>query len=201
VRLKDLNLAPPGGYRYKQPESGFTLTGLTFHELLKAVAQHRANMNYTTEGRLADEIEDAICRGLSQEDQTQYCRNGLRMPTGVHFNEVVRFLKTAASWFVNGRQLVPQEEAERRAAICEKCPYNVQLTGCAPCKVVVKELRESLLRRSTSRDPVLRACGVCGCDNQTQVHVPLEDLRAGKKDLVFPPWCWQTANTTHPGDK
>lgn len=147
-------------------------------------------MGYPTSGRLAEEIETAICENLNFEDQTAHCENGFRPPKAVHWQEVKNFLTTATSWFVAGRPLVAQEEAERRAGICVTCPYNVGLAGCAICTTTLGELREKLLKRSTIHDPGLNACGICGCDNKTQVHVPINDLRAGKPDSLFPEWCW-----------
>jgi hypothetical protein len=42
----------------------------------------------------------------------------------------------------------------------------------------------------TSRDGELRACGVCGCDLKTIVHMPLDALNASS-DKEYPDWCWR----------
>lgn len=192
MKLKDPNLSPPGSFRYTQPESNHLMVGITLGTLLQLVSQHRQNMGYQTHGNLRAEIEDAICQSLSPEDQVAHCDIGVAS-SSVHWSTVLRFLKTAASWAIGGFQLVPQEEAERRATICATCPLNVALSGCAVCRTTLDEARELLLKRSTSRDAELRACGICGCDNKAQVHFPLEALKQGTGDLSYPSWCWKAA--------
>jgi hypothetical protein len=172
------------------------MTGITFPALVKKVSQHRTNQNYLMVGEgfntLGDEIEAQICARMSPIDQVANCDSALRPVTQIHWTQVITFLQTLVAWFKTGFALVPQEEAERRAAICAKCPYNVGLSGCGGCKTAVSVMRASLLKASTSQDAGLQACGVCGCDNPTQVHVPLDVLRAGKADLPYPAsWCWK----------
>jgi hypothetical protein len=195
MHLKTLNIGPPGGFTYRQKESGFSMTGITFQALVKKVAQHRTNDNYPMIGEgyltLSAEVEAQICERLSPIDQVALCDNNFRPVTSIHWTQVITFLKTLVAWFTTGFVLVPQEEAERRAAICINCPYNVGLSGCGGCKTAVSVMRASLLKATTSQDAGLQACGVCGCDNPTQVHVPLEVLRAGKVDLPYPTWCWK----------
>jgi hypothetical protein len=197
MKLQTLSTMPPGGWRFKHIGTGFVSTGITFQSLVQKVMQYRQNHGepIVSEGyaRLSDEVEEEICQSLSIEDQGNYCNTKWRPMTGVHWREVARFLHTVASWITTGFTLVPQSEAERRAAICVKCPLNVGMTGCAMCRSALKEGREKLMQRSTSSDGSLLACGVCGCDNKTQVHVPLDVLRAGKKGLSFPEWCWQAS--------
>jgi hypothetical protein len=198
MHLKELSLAPPGGFRYTQPESGLTMTGLTLDALLKKVAQHRSNMGYPTPRRLSEEIEEAICRSLSPEDQTALCNNGIRARKSVSWTSVRDFLVSAGSWLKSG-EIVPVDEAERRAAICVGCPLNVPLAGCGICQTTLGALREAVLKRGTSKDALLLACGVCGCDNKTQVHAPIEALRAGTGHFKYPDWCWKATAAENSG--
>lgn len=164
---------------------------ITFAMLVHLVAQHRANMKIPTKGDLASEVDEAICANLSPANQIAHCEDGQAHPKSVHWTLVDRFLKTAVA-FVRGEDgLVPQEEAERRASICAECPLNVGLHGCAMCRATLNVLREKLTSRRTEQDDRLMACGVCGCDNRVQVHVPLPALQAGSGDLNYPVWCWK----------
>lgn len=191
--LKSILTGPPGGWRYTEPTTGFSMKAITFSSLVSKVAQHRGNMKIEPDPkyRLSEIIEDAICNSLSNEDQLRHCKSGIRIRTSVGWTEVMRFLKTAAAWIVAGAQLVPQEEAERRAQICVQCPLNVGMGGCAPCKGAVSAFRDQFLRRSTTVDERLKSCGVCGCDNRTQVHVPLDVLTRARETLEYPGFCWK----------
>lgn len=192
-------MAPPGNWHFTHP-GGFNSAAITFPALVGKVAQYRANRNepVVSEGfnRLSDEVEDHICRKLSPEDQQSLCDTGVTIPNGVHWTEVVRFLKTMVAWVKVGFRKVDAQEANRRAAICIKCPLNVGLRGCAICKITVGGLRDQLLGgSSTSHDDKLMACGVCGCDNKAQVHVPLDVLKAGGRELNYPSYCWKFTPT------
>lgn len=195
MKLNTLLQGPPGDWRFKQKESGFPMSAITFGSLLGKIRQHRSNMDYpmVSEGynTLSDEVEDAICQAMSPEDQMANCNTKVGKVTGIHWKRVGRFLSTMASWFTtNGLQTVPQEEAERRASICAACPLNVGMTGCGACRVGLQAIRVAVLDAHTSQDSILNACGVCGCDNKLQVHAPLAALQSGAP-LEYPDWCWK----------
>lgn len=195
MRLKTYDTAPPGNWRYTEPTTGFTSMGITIRQLLDRVRQHRLNNNIPIGPHLLEEVERAICAALSPADQIEFCGTGLREPAGLHWGEVQKFMATATAFIKSGGALVPQEEAERRTAICVTCPYNVGMYGCAPCRLIVDGLRVAVLQRSTSQDAALNNCGVCGCDLKTMAHIPLDVLRAGEagRELVYPDWCWKKA--------
>lgn len=83
-----------------------------------------------------------------------------------------------------GFRFVPEEEAERRAAICAACPLNVQVQGCMGCSGV------SALVKMIRRD---RRTGVdgnaCGCELKVKVLVPSEVV--DNRGVDYPAWCWQ----------
>ena len=195
--LKSVLVSPPGGWHYTQPQSGYSISAINLSTLVKKVAAHRYNMGYPTEGDLAQEIETDICDQLSSEDQLEYCKSGIKRRNRVHFSQVISFLKTAADWLSQSRTLVDQQEAERRAEICSRCPRNVGTGGCGICNSLIEELRMGLMQRSTHYDDKLNACGVCGCDNKTQVHLPLDILAKGTTH-TYPNFCWKSGLNPEP---
>jgi hypothetical protein len=188
-------MGPPGGWRFKHIDTGFVSTGVTFQSLVQKVAQYRQNHNQpvVSEGyaRLSDEIEADICASLNPADQAAYCDTKFRALSGIHWKEVARFLHTLAAWVKAGFDVAPQEEAERRAAICAVCPLNVGMAGCGVCRTALKAGRDALMQTRTSQDAKLEACGVCGCDLKTSVHVPINILRTDREFLAYPDWCWK----------
>lgn len=194
MHLIDSSISPPGGPRFTHPD-GFVSTALNIPALVRKVAQYRANRGLpaVSEGfaRLSQEVEDHICSALSLEDQQANCVGGIVAPRSIHWTEVKRFLLTMATWALKGFLKVPQEEATRRASICAGCPYNVATSGCGGCRLALAGLRSSILKGTTPHDDKLQACGVCGCDNSLQVHVPLEVLQQVRNDVVYPDFCWK----------
>lgn len=198
MHLRELLLSPPGGFHYKQPQSGLEMAALNFGTLLKQIRQHRTNMNYpaVTEGfvTLGAEIEQAICEALSPANQASHCEMGVRTRKAVHWTETVASIATvAAAWALQGFKQVPQEQANARALVCSTCPFNVVVNGCGPCRTAVKEAREHLFKASTPHDSRLKSCSACGCDLKMIAHVPLDVLQAGG-DHSFPSWCWRATN-------
>lgn len=195
MKLKNLLLAPPGGWKYFQTETGFWMSAITFETLLRRVSAHRNNNNLPQVNppfeTLAAEIENAICQRLTLKEQGRKCQTGIRYKDNVHFSEVVDFFKSNVAFFASGKEQVDVTEAERRASICSTCPLNVAVVGCAVCQKAIKEYRDRVAGlRPTSKDAQIKACGVCGCDLKTIVHFPHETLRE-KSDHNFPDWCWQ----------
>jgi len=197
--IRDLTVGPPGGWRYTQKETNHTMTGITWQSLVNKVAQHRNNNSLPFDEGLANEIEAQMCENMSTEDRMNYCDTGARLVTSISWRQVESFLKTAGSFIASGGQLVPQSEAERRASICAQCPLNVGMHGCGVCRATVDAFRATILQRSTSQDAGLQNCGVCGCENKTQVHIPIETLRAGTGYLDYSPNpnCWKLRGGVH----
>src|SRR6266446_2864708 len=84
MHLIDIMTEVPGGWRYTQPETGYTIVGRPFYSFLNKIMQHRANNNlpaiaegFTT---LASEIEDVICQQFIPEDQVRLCANAPPLP-------------------------------------------------------------------------------------------------------------------------
>lgn len=108
--------------------------------------------------------------------------------------DVVNFLKVLKHWVFHNPALVEPEEADRRAAICATCPYNVDAVGCFGCANVAGMIFDVVKDRSTPHDGQLKNCQVCGCVNRAQVWVPKETLDKGVTAEMredFPAHCWK----------
>jgi len=106
---------------------------------------------------------------------------------------VLAFSRAALEFVKSGMKLVPFEEAQRRAKICEGCFQNRAMTGCA-CgnyhAIVAAAVPES--RKIES----LKVCWACGCDLKSKVNLEESVILAsnkGRRDLNFPDFCWQKA--------
>lgn len=90
-----------------------------------------------------------------------------------------RFYNSAIKPYLAG-QLVDQEEANRRAAICATCPKNTDkiVEFCVSCSTrsLVGHINQFLTSRHTPSDHLLKNCAVCHCLNSMKVWVRKEDM-------------------------
>jgi hypothetical protein len=197
MHLKSLEVGIPGGWHDECPHCGNHSVGITFGQLIGKVTTHYQNMKHPVAGSIYDEVETRLCAKLCPQDQAAYCQTGVRQRKSVRWGEVAAFLAWITGWFGSGKPLVQQAEAERRAQICAQCPYNLAVTGCATCRRAMLVFREHVMKAEpTSVQNKLSACGVCGCDLNSLVHVPLETLK-GRHDYSMVPWCWQNPSSVN----
>lgn len=87
---------------------------------------------------------------------------------------------------------VDEEEANRRAAICQTCPNNAS-SFCSSCLGLSGWMRKFLLPGTrTDFDSTIGACSVCGCMLPMKVHFSIDVLRSGmeNKQINYPSHCW-----------
>lgn len=136
---------------------------------------------------LPNQVETALCDRIPAQ-----CKPCNKMVQTLGFMAIVRWVKAMYAFATQGKlTTVPQEEAERRADICMRCPMQMSTSGCWGCKGIAGMLPAIAGARKTSVDAQLKACGVCGCYNAVAVHLPV-DVQGGD-DLDFPEWCWKRA--------
>lgn len=116
------------------------------------------------------------------------------------FTSVKHFADTMASWLAQGRQLVDQETANKRAVICKGChnnkPTDEVRGGCSSCNrgetYVVNLTRQVITQgRGTPHDGYLKTCGLCGCDARTMIWLPNAALLSKEDANAFPTFCWK----------
>lgn len=140
---------------------------------------------------LAQAFQDAFCRANPRVhcEAVAPVTNETRT---LNAGDVIRFLRVLREWIGEGRELVPQAEAERRAEICAGCRYNVHVAGCSVCQGLAAKVTEIVGARSTRVDAQLQGCAICACENKSQVHLPLAVLHKGvTPEMEFPDWCWK----------
>lgn len=90
--------------------------------------------------------------------------------------------------------VVSKEEANRRAGICFKCPYNTKIAGCEGCNGIASLVFGILGARKLHNAGALKSCGVCGCNLKAKTWVPkevldnLSQVQDNRED--YPAWCW-----------
>jgi len=187
LKLVHRDTNPPGGWSYYQEETKTWITQGDYLRLVSAVERHRREHNIPIGPLFEEEIEHQIASRPESHSMPVEVPEVLpsRRTT---MDDVERFVTTAYKWLHSGGTFVPIDEAERRASICATCPENANVRGCSWCRHTLNAMNKHFARQTTSKDGLLRACAVCGCELKVAVHIPVGDPEPG---LAYPPHCWK----------
>lgn len=198
--LPNLTNAPPGGWRYRVPETGQKFEGASLSGLIENLKAHYHANGYELPDSLPALIEAYVCGEVGE-----YCDgNASSLPktervTGgglAHtFHVVLQGTKTLISWVAGGGERVSQALADERAATCATCPENVNPEGCTGCNIAeLLRIGEKVAgTRKTTSDASLNACRVCSCLLKAKVWIPHKNLwphMSEEQKLRLPQACW-----------
>jgi hypothetical protein len=195
-KLLEPNTVPPDGFRYTQAETRTTIRAPDYGNLFASVREHRLANHLPLTTYWEAEVEDQLCQqlppGFCKHQDPGRDRNVFSRVT---WEQVISGTQTLASWLSSGLQHVDQASADRRAAICAGCYFNVQISGaCGACGHLQNLAARLTSGRKTSSDFWLKACSVCRCALQAKVWVPIESVASGMSDEMlnnYPDFCWQ----------
>jgi len=194
IVITNPQLVPPGGWRYTQEESGFTMDSITLAGLREKIESHRRANGYDLGDGWWEMVQLELCLdlgivdshcGAKQEEKTEEPR--------LKIVDLLQFFRTMREWKNKTNfEMVDKDEATRRAEICVDCPDNVDVKGCWGCQGVVRWLEEYL----TDEDHVpqrdkLKSCRNCKCVLAMKVHLPIEVAQtADPRGTKYPEHCW-----------
>jgi hypothetical protein len=192
LRWKNKQRTPHGGWRYFQSETEMLITGPDFRTLVQNVKKHREANELPLDPGLTQEVVDYLCGELP--DGCDTVEDPPKRTIGI--SDAIVFTKILAETFLRGNPRVDQGEADRRSAICSKCPDNIEAEGCKPCsagnvEALVKRLAGT---KQTKADARLLSCRHCGCFNKVQCWFPLDILQNNQREAVrnaLPLTCWK----------
>lgn len=197
ARYKFHNVSPPGGWRYWQKETRFTIKADSLNALIEKVRGHRTYKGFTPTDResVRLDIERQICARLTKNECKPEGPEDSWVPLEdpnslLSIKKVWSFSKAAVDWLTSGRPMVSEAEMQRRAAICLDCPLNQNVTGCGSCGVM--GIINSAIPKDRRVDG-LNECVACGCSVKALVNVPEGTILAAHegRTINLPDWCWQ----------
>ncbi len=198
ARLKFWTTEPPGGWRYYQKETLLTIKETSGDLLVEKVIEHRQMRGLlpTDKESVRLDVERQICTRLNKFECLPEGSSDDWVPVPDHdagaFNmeTMMGFTKTMLEWISGGREVVSEEEMNRRAEICRSCPLNQPAPGCGSCSLLYRMVNSVI--KDARKPEGLHVCGVCHCSLPAKVQLPREALEAGHKgrDLKFPVFCW-----------
>lgn len=82
MKIRELRLAPPGGWRMREHRTNYWARGITFDQMIGHMFQHRVNNKlpivtppYET---LAQEAQAWICKELNERDRKVHCEDATK---------------------------------------------------------------------------------------------------------------------------
>lgn len=192
------------GARYTHPiDDGKFIYGGDLAELISRVSEYRI-INSLPLGEAEIEVNDWLCRTTGAPCAPPKPRD---MQAGVKVTGamVAGFLRAAAEWLTTS-DIVPQEEAERRAETCAGCKFNVHVDdgSCLGCFGLLARIMRCIGDRKTRVDAVLKFCGRCGCSlpvvafsaanilNRAHRNADFKNIETGQVDHAGNPvMCWR----------
>jgi hypothetical protein len=184
---------PPGGWRYRVPETGQLFDAVTESHLLEKLVKHYKANGLAVPANLPALVEHHICT-----QATGYCveHDGTPPVTPGQMATVAFHLVLEGTRKLVGiAERVTEEQATARALTCAACVENVPREGCSQCNM--NTVRDLIVRtvgkRGTQHDDKLNVCRVCLCELRAKVHLPLSRLKAmatPEQWAALPGSCW-----------
>lgn len=173
-RLKHKSSIPwGGGFELNLPEKGMVGRAINFETLVTVISKYRRANAIPIGIEFEDEVEREICLRWPQECKETDARVPNR-ELKLGFQEVIQGTRAMIAHKLAGSPLETQDEANRRALICAKCPNNVSVH--LPCSGICGELQTVVNAivgaKGTPYDGSLKSCAICGCWLTASVWVP-----------------------------
>ncbi len=187
-------IIPPGGFHYEDKIQHFRVEGSSYQSVAEAVLRYRLE-NKLNVGNPLKDVLDYVCTNWPH-----FCSvhnppiNGgnanpsLASRVSVWMSGLYRAARTLPAG-----NFVTQEEASRRAKICEKCPLNKDWkTGCGSCLQSAVQLGYTFRAgRSVPNEKALGACEASGQENATAVWVKGLTPLSPDEYSKLPAPCWR----------
>ncbi len=184
MKLRSRGIIPYGGYfRPLDPLTGIRVEAVTWDHLMSKVREERRANGAPIGLEIDDEVESWCC--IAHPDEVQVVDERLPKRRLLNLDDVVRGTQVILAFKLAGSPLVAQPEAERRAAICARCPMNQMWSqSCSICNKIDDVVRGVIGQVKTDKDQQLFSCNICGCSLKAAVHLPNDILnRANNAEM------------------
>lgn len=183
---------PRSGWSFRDPDTGFLMTAPTQEKLTQLVRDHRAANSKPPIDFLSKVIENCVCQEPDNKPHCepvsfdrsimQYLRGGMALLMNVFYGE---------------ENMVAPAEAERRASICERCPYNVDKPDTPNYEEWSNDMASRMRGpRRTSVDPKLKNCAICTCNLKAKVWLKNAAMQP-EEEVKAPEECWQKRTSSN----
>lgn len=155
----------PHSYEFKDPDTGQFFKASSRAALVQRIIGYRSQNNLTPIERLDMVLENYLC---SMPVHKGACKPAPPLSRGL-----VQYIKGGIALIQNlyygDANIVTQAEADRRSAICAKCPHNVFPDKDTFIKWSDEIALHSVGERRSSHHSQLGNCEVCSCPLRAKV--------------------------------
>lgn len=203
---------PPGKFPFVCPECGWNTKELCKEDLFNKIEKHYKANNHFLPENWRQIVENRICEGLPPgwcafDDGAPGSGSMCSVTSDMILHGISSLSKLVWEKFTGEDIFVEKEEAEKRAEICAKCHFNMESNvcmGCGAMSAVIDLASKIRQKRTTKWDHLLRNCCICGCRNDTIVHIRKDILQTGEpSDMTArrPKHCWLLNNSLEDSKK
>lgn len=190
-KLKYQDMEPPGGWVYRDLDTNVWISSLiSLKDLVQQVINHRRLNKLPIKDDLADFIEASICYRVDPTLVIGLPENtdpSKEMLTIFKVNKyTTNFLQ---KWRRDGQELVDNNSANDRAALCANCHYNNRQI-CLTCKGIDNWIYGWTQRKTIHDDKI----GICQCDAvvlYASVHAKNATVKPAGFEIMYPAYCWK----------
>lgn len=214
-RLKEPHITPPGGWRFVDPDTQHPYREgyRSIDQLLSHIKTYRAQNKLDPIPKLRTAVECWLCE---QPNMQPHCLDASSSRTvgqylnGARAGAQLALERASSMMGLSKSPFTSQKLAEKRAATCVRCKYNVENGDHSRTRKYSDEFVAGIVGpRETSQDGELFSCSICSCPLRPKVHIgnriiqermnPHERYRfpngAPGKDGK-PLYCWQVRPIT-----
>lgn len=192
--------SPPGGWRYFQRETSLWIESDISENLVERIVEHRKQrgLERATWAEAWRDVIDQLCQRIGpslctdSESGKDFWHLKKDYSMNLDVGQAISFTFAALEALRQGKEaFVSKEEAQKRAEVCRRCPYNIKPEGCSSCFGLYAAIRAVV--PEDRRFSGLDMCAACGCGLEAKVNVADSVISAGNegRDLRFPDFCWQ----------
>lgn len=193
VPIYNWQVTPTGGFHFPV-DHGAVLRSNTLTGLIEELSKYRANRGIDPTNAERD-VHDYLCTKSPQN-----CKGVPQKSINEGALEP-RIVKYATGLLLKQRSgqlsLVDKGEAQKRAAVCMKCPNNKAYSaGCNSCGTNVQGLLAGIRQTNQVNGAILLGgCTELGCDNKTEIWLDKGQIAAPENYVS----CWK--NPQKPEEK
>lgn len=197
--LKLPRQAPPGGWRYFQPETKLWFDGSDqgVEDMCEKISSHRKyrQLVRASKAEAWEDVQAQLCERLGPEHcyagrDEQWTPIKKDFSQNVSGEQIFAFTKVILTAAHDGKAWAPLDEVVVRADICSRCHLNTPTEGCFTCSAL--KVATAGLIPTQRKFPGLHVCAACGCGLELKVNVTREiiDTADEGRNLIYPKHCW-----------
>ena len=180
----------PEEFLWTDPDTGRQFKEKTKKDLVERIVTYRAQNNLPEIEELGKVLETYWCKlpGNVGKCEPEPLKRGL-----------MGYMKGGISLVKNMvyRKYANKEEAEKRAAVCVQCPYNVFPDKDGFIKWTDEIAYHALGDRTTELDDHLGNCAICSCPMRVKIWYGGKDFGVEGVESRLPGYCWQKRKDGH----